>query len=135
MKDKALELFSEILKKKLVRFFLVSGVNTFFGYGFFALFLYAGIAYPFALLLSTIMGIVFNFKTIGYLVFKNSRNILIFKFFGVYGITYLCNLAGLAFFDSMQISNYIGGAILIIPIGLFSFFLNKTFVFKNMKHQ
>lgn len=131
MENKSVGLVSGLLKKRLVRFFLVSGLNTIFGYGLFALFLYSGISYPFALLFSTIIGIVFNFKTIGNLVFKNRRNILVFKFFAVYGITYLCNLAGLAFFNFLQINNYVGGAILVVPIGVLSFVLNRTFVFKK----
>lgn len=122
---------NKLLQNKLIRFFMVSGLNTVFGYGLFALLIFIGVAYPFALLISTIAGILFNFKTIGVVVFKNHNNILIFKFFAVYGITYLCNLGGLALFISFEINIYWGGAILLIPIGLLAFMLNKTFVFKD----
>lgn len=120
----------KLFKKKLFRFFLVSGLNTLFGYGLFALLIYWGLDYPIALFISTIAGILFNFKTIGSLVFKSNNNILIFKFFGVYGITYLCNVAGLAFFKTLNLNTYIAGAILLVPVGLLAFILNKTFVFK-----
>ena len=122
-------LLKELFKNKLIRFFIVSGLNTAFGYGLFALFIYFGIIYPLALLLSTIAGILFNFKTIGVIVFKNRNNTLIFKFFCVYGITYLCNLIGLAIFKYFGISVYWGGAILLIPVGMLAFILNKIFVF------
>lgn len=120
---------NKLLHHKLIRFFLVSGINTAFGYGLFALLIFAGLPYPVALLIGTIAGILFNFKTTGVLVFKNSNNVLIFRFFGVYGITYLCNLGGLALFKYIGVNLYWGGAILLIPVGLLAYVLNKTFVF------
>lgn len=128
-----LQLLKSLIRNKLTRFFLISGLNTAFGYGLFALFLLLGLPYPIALLISTIAGIFFNFKTVGVLVFKNHNNILIIKFLGVYGITYLCNLFCLSTFIFWGVSVYIGGAILLIPIGLLAFYLNKRFVFTSTK--
>lgn len=119
------------LKNKLFRFFMVSGLNSTFGYGLFALLIYIGFAYPYALLIGTVVGILFNFKTIGSLVFKNNNNILIFNFFGVYGITFLGNLGGLALFTHFGFSEYIGGAFLLIPMGIIAYLLNKYFVFSS----
>lgn len=119
----------KLLRKKIIRFFAVSGLNTLFGYGLFALMILFGIKYPLALLLSTIAGILFNFKTISLLVFQSNNNILVFKFLGVYGITYSINLAGLAIMRNFGVNIYIGGAILLIPVGLIGFLLNKIFVF------
>lgn len=129
--SKLKSIYVELLKHRLIRFFLVSGLNTVFGYGLFALLIYCDLSYPIALLISTIAGILFNFKTIGGFVFKSQNNILIFKFFGVYGITYLFNVAGLAFFKNLQLNTYIAGAILVIPVGLLAYILNKRFVFKK----
>jgi putative flippase GtrA len=120
---------NKLLQHKLIRFFLVSGINTLFGYGLFAIFIFAGLPYPLSLLIGTIAGILFNFKTTGLLVFKNSNNILVFRFLAVYGITYLCNLGGLALFKYMGVNMYWAGAILLIPAGLLAFILNKYFVF------
>jgi putative flippase GtrA len=121
------------LKNDIVRFFLVSGLNTAFGYGLFALLIYLGLHYTLAVLISTVTGILFNFKTIGILVFKNYNNLLIFKFFGVYGITYLFNISCLAVFKYFEINIYLAGAVLLIPVGLLAFLLNKNFVFKSTK--
>lgn len=123
---------SEMLKHKLIRFFLVSGLNTAFGYGLFALLIFIGLAYPWALLISTIAGILFNFKTIGIIVFNNHSNILIFKFLCVYGIAYLCNLGGLTLLRAFEVNIYWSGAILLIPIGLLAFVLNRSFVYKTV---
>jgi len=65
-------------------------------------------------------------------VFKNRNNQLILQFFGVYIIVYLSNLTGLALFDFFEINIYLGGAILMIPMGMLSYKLNKTFVFKKV---
>jgi putative flippase GtrA len=128
------ELLLKSLKNKLFIFFIVSGINTVFGYGLFALLFFFGLAYPLALLFSTIAGILFNFKTIGNLVFKNYNNQLVFIFFGVYGITYLCNLGGLALLKSFEINIYFAGAILIVPIGILAYILDKEFVFNKRKN-
>ena len=120
-----------VLKHKLVLFFLVSGINTVFGYGLFALFLYLGLSYSIALLISTIAGVFFNFKTIGNLVFKAHDNRLIVKFFGVYALTYCCNLSCLYVLTNLGINAYISGALLAIPIGILSFVLNKILVFNR----
>jgi putative flippase GtrA len=124
---------ARLLKNKLFRFFVVSGINTTFGYGLFALLIFSGLKYPLALFIGTVVGILFNFKTIGGIVFKSRNNTLVFKFFGVYGITYLCNLGGLALLRSYGIDVYVGGALLLIPIGLLAFVLNKHFVFNGKR--
>ncbi len=118
-----------LLKHKIIRFFLVSGLNTAFGYGLFALLLFIGLHYSIALLISTICGVLFNFKTIGIIVFKNHNNRLLLNFIGVYVITYLISIAILALFNHFQISLYLGGFFLIIPMGLLAFYLNKILVF------
>ena len=90
-----------------------------------------GLPYSLALLLATILGVLFNFKTTGVIVFKNKNNLLVFRFFAVYGITYLGNLGGLALLVYFGVDVYIGQAVLLIPSGLFAFMLNKLFVFRT----
>jgi len=131
MKNKLIRLVSVLLDKKLVRFFLVSGINTLFGYGLFAILLYLGIIYSIALLISTITGVLFNFNTLRSLVFKNKKNSLLFKFIGVYIVTYLCNLCCMSIFNYFNFNLYLGGAILVIPVGLLTYTLNNNLVFKN----
>ncbi len=121
----------KLLHNKIVRFFLVSGLNTIFGYGLFALLIYLGLHYTLACFIGTIAGILFNFKTIGTIVFKNNKNSRIFRFFGVYGITYLCGTGALALFIYFGVNVYIGGVILLLPMGLFAYTLNHFFVFNN----
>lgn len=123
----------QLLNNQLIRFFIVGGVNTVFGYSVFAFLIYLGLHYSIAALAGTFIGVLFNFKTTGKLVFKNSDNTLIIRFFAVYGIVYLLNVTGLAFFNHIQINNYVAGAILIVPVGVIAFLLNKKFVFNKSK--
>ena len=127
--------FISLLKKiwsiRFFRFLFVGGINTLFGYVVFSVFILLNFHYAIALLLATILGILFNFFTTGKIVFKNNDLRLIFKFVGVYGITYIINLFFLKTFNSYQINMLIAGAILILPMAILSFFLNKTFVFKG----
>lgn len=121
-----------MIKRQAVKFLLVGILNTAFGYGLFALFIYLGLYYPFAVLFSTILGVLFNFKTIGKLVFGSSDNGLIFRFILVYIITYFLNIFFLWLFKWLGFDNmYINGFVLLIPLAAVSFLLNKFFVFRR----
>ena len=122
----------KILERRFARFLIVGGINTLFGYGVFVSLIYIGLHYSLAALLGTILGILFNFQTVGRLVFDGYHHGLFFKFLTVYGATYLLNVAGLYFFNAAGVNNYLAGAILILPVALIAFFLNRTFVFSSV---
>lgn len=125
--------YKKLLNNKVVRFFLVSGLNTIFGYGLFALLIYVGLHYALVTFITTVITLLFNFKTTGLLVFKNNKNGLIFKFVGVSGIRYIVTVLFLAVFKNFGINEYIGQAILIVPLGFFGYFLNHFFVFNKTR--
>jgi len=119
----------------------VGGVNTAFGYGVFALLIllnrHFSICSPeaelvLAPLISQICGILFNFKTTGTIVFKNRDNRLIVRFFAVYLITYLLNYGLLRLFETFGVGRLVGGAIIVLPLALLAYFLNKRYVFNAL---
>lgn len=116
---------------QFIKFLFVGGLNTLFGYGIFAFFLALHLHYSLAALLSTLLGILFNFKTYGTLVFRNSDNRLLFKFLGVYGTTYLLAVSSIALLKTFHMSAFAAGAIMAVPLALISFFLNRKFVFRK----
>lgn len=122
---------TKIINKQFIRFIIASGINTIFGFLVFSFFIFLGFYYPIALLFSTVCGILFNFQTIGRFVFSSKNNLLIFQFVGVYLVTYMLMTAGVGVLIHIGISAYLSGAILVIPIGITSFLLNKKFVFKK----
>jgi len=119
------------IKNKFIRFLIVGGINTAFGYGIFALLIFLKFHYAVATLLATILGVLFNFKTTGRLVFESKDNRLIFKFIGVYAIIYAINTVSLGVFDFLKVNMYLAGAVLVLPMAMVAFVLNKSLVFKG----
>ena len=114
---------------QLLRFLVVGGVNTIFGYCMYALFTFIGLHYALAVLLAQISGVIFNFNTTGKIVFYNTKPHLIFRFAGVYVFLYVINVLILSLFAKIDYNMYFAGLILILPMALLSFLLNKKFVF------
>jgi putative flippase GtrA len=124
-------ILQSIKDKTFVRFLLVGLLNTLFGYSIFAVLIYFGFHYTIATLLSTVLGVLFNFRTIGTLVFKNSRGHLIVKFIAVYAIIYCLNIAFLKILNMWSFNMYIAGLVLLFPMAVTAYFLNKHFVFRE----
>lgn len=117
---------------ELIKFLFVGILNTIFGYSLFAIFIFFNMHYSLAVLCSTILGVLFNFKTIGKLVFGSHDNSLIFRFVAVYIVIYILNISFLWFFKYLGFGNmYINGMVLLAPLAVVSFILNKKFVFRN----
>lgn len=110
---------------------LVGIINSIFGYGCFFVFLYINFHYTAALFLATIAGILFNFKSIGALVFRSHNNLLVFRFIGSYLSIYLINVAGINALSYIGLTPYVAGAVLIVPMAVLAFILNKRFVFSH----
>jgi putative flippase GtrA len=120
---------------QLVLFFIVGGVNTLFGYSLYALLLFLHLHYALASLTATVGGVLFNFKTTGVIVFKNRDNSLVFKFVGIYVFTYLLNVLGLKLFSTYGANMYLAGAVLILPMALLGYVLQKKYVFGGEKDE
>jgi putative flippase GtrA len=116
---------------RFIKFLFIGVINTVFGYSIYAILLWIKLHYTLALMIATIMGILFNFKTTGIFVFQNNKNRLLYRFILTYSSAYLVNILILKFFKSLDINLFIVQAILVLPMALVSFLLNKHFVFKN----
>jgi putative flippase GtrA len=146
------------IKNRFIRFLFVGVINTIVGYILFVLCIWIGLYRPVALLVSYILGILFNYKTTGYIVFENKSNRLLLQFFVVYGITYVINalelhylaktsiystiisydyldIIGKLSIDVKKAGDAIGQAIVVFPNAVITFLLNKTFVFKDKKKK
>ena len=111
------------------RYLIVGGINSLFLNGLYALFLFLRLHYTVAVLLALLIGVLFNFNTIGKLVFNNSKSGLIFRFAGIYAVLYIVNVLLLSVFDKFNLNMYFAGIILILPMAFTSFILNRVFVF------
>lgn len=119
------------LKKKFIKFVFVGFVNTIFGYSIFSFGIFIGLHYSISLLLSSILGIIFNFNSIGLLVFKDNNKELFFNFLFIYLIIYIVNLLFIKLIFFIFSNYYVSAAIMLVPSALLSFLLLKKYVFNK----
>ncbi len=121
-------------ERKFVKFLFVGFINTVFSYIIYAAIVTILGSPTISLLISYIIGILFNFQTTGRIVFKNKDNSLLFKFISCYLLTFVINGSFLKFLTgSMGVDKYLSQAILVFPVAMLSFLLLKNFVFKEEK--
>jgi putative flippase GtrA len=118
-----------LLNHQFVRFLLVGVLNTLFGYGCYFVLLQFGLHYTVAMALATVIGVLFNFKSTGALVFGSRDNRLVFRFVGSYVVVYLANISGIALLVRGGLSPQLAGAAMLLPMAVLAFVLNKKFVF------
>ncbi len=116
--------------EKFIKYLFVGALNTFFSYAIYALFVAFGLVANLALTFQYIIGILFNFKTTGCLVFKNNNNKLIFKFIGCYIFTFILNSILLKILI-MFLNPYLAQFLLVLPIAMVAFCIMKFWVFKQ----
>jgi putative flippase GtrA len=118
-----------MLSKRFMRFILIGILNTAFGYSLYALLIFLGLRFDLAILISTICGVLFNFKTTGTFVFNNRRNNLIFRYFGVYSIIYLLNVVYVWLMLKSDINSYLAQAFVMPVLAVLSYAIQRNFVF------
>lgn len=114
----------------LLRFLAVGVVNTAFGIGVYWLLLYTGLAYPWASLLSLLVGIVFSFNSHRLAVFKTGGDF--FRYVSVWASIYFVNIELISIIRE-DTGDYVAG-IAVLPVNVvLSFILMKRFVFRPAK--
>ncbi|HSB35229.1 MAG TPA: GtrA family protein [Thermoanaerobaculia bacterium] len=116
---------------RFLRFLAVGALNTVFGYSVFAALILIGVHYAVAALVSTVAGVLFNFKTTGTFVFSNRENRLLFRFVAVYALTYVVGVGLLRWSEGRGIPVLLAAAVLTLPMAAFSFTLQRLFVFRE----
>jgi len=114
---------------QLLRFLLVGGLNTVFGYSIFTVLTFVGMHYPLAIGLATVAGVAFNFHSVGKLVFGDAPRSRFWRFVGVYCLIYALNLAGVHLLLNIGSNVYVANAIVLLPLSLLAFLLNRRYVF------
>lgn len=117
------------IKQQGISFILVGILNTLVGYAMYAFFIFVGLHYAMAVLLATGLGVLFNFKTTGKIVFNNNDNKLFFKFVLGYVFLYFLNIALIRWLQLLSGDLYLVGLIAVVPLAMMAFLLNKYFVF------
>lgn len=116
-------------KQEFLRFLLVGALNTAFGYLVFYALIFLGLHYSVALLLSMILGVIFNFFTYGKLVFYKSNSFSFLRFVTLYLFLYV---VGTTLIQQLMIAginlNY-ASFLSLTFVAVFSFLGNKYLVF------
>lgn len=118
------------IDEKFFKFIFVGILNATFSYLIYALLIAVGLVANLALFFQYIIGVLWNFKTTGTIVFQNKNNKLIFKFIASYVLTFAVNSVLLALLTKI-LNAYLAQAILIMPVALLTFIILKKWVFKQ----
>ena len=116
-------------RSRFGRFLVVGVVNTVFGYGVFFALLSAGLAPTVALAIATVAGVLFNFVTVGRVVFETAEASRLWRFLGVYGLVFIFNATLLDAAIRLGVGAAMAQALLLPACVAFSYLLNRAFVF------
>lgn len=126
-----------IAHEQKIRYLIIGGWNTVFGYGVFAalyFWLEGLIHYLIILSISYVLSITNAYIGYKLFVFRTRGNILreYLRFYVVYGAAFLVNLATLPLFvEILKLNMYVAQAIVTIITILGSYVLHKNFSFKD----
>jgi putative flippase GtrA len=115
--------------RRVVRFVAVGALNTAFGYSVFYLLLALSGHSIASLAIATIFGMLFNFRSIGGLVFGSSDSRLLTRFIAVYVVVFIVNAAGLRALELLGVGSALAAALLIPVMAALAYRLMRDFVF------
>ena len=118
-------------RQRWFRFLFIGSINTLLAYGIYAFFLFLGLNYALANLVSLIIGILISFKTQGTFVFNNPNHSLFWRYVLFWIVLYVINIALIAGLMSLGLDAYLSGALAIPPITLLSYLAQKYLVFRH----
>ena len=114
--------------------FLGSGVlNTIFGYTVFLLALRLGASLGAALVVSTLLGVAFNFQTSRLLVFRSRRSGLQLRFAAVYTIVFAIDYLAILSLKRLGLADWAAQAVMLMPVAALAFMLQRHLVFRPGK--
>lgn len=119
-----------MLDARFVRFLVVGVGNTLFGYAVFALIYAASGSHRAAIILATIIGVVFNFFTTGRLVFDSRSLAKLVPFVLGYGIVLALNLALVEILLRLGVNAFLAQLISLPAVVGASYVINARLVFR-----
>lgn len=111
------------------RFVLVGLLNTLFGYGLFYAALEATGVATLSLAVATIVGVLFNYRSIGSLAFGATGSGQLWRFIGVYALLFVVNALALTILQGFGARPAFAQAGLLPLLAAASFVLNRRIVF------
>jgi putative flippase GtrA len=118
-----------MLEQRLVRFVIVGGINTLFGYGLFTACYLITHHRQLSMVVGTVLNVLFNYFTTGRLVFANKGFRAMLPFFAAYAVLLPVNMVALEVVVRLGVPTLIAGIILLPPMVLLSYLVNRYGVF------
>ncbi len=114
--------------RRFIRFLAVGGLNTLVGYAIFATLILLGLSIPAAIVLGTMLGVLFNYVSTGGIVFRDRPGRL-WRFAAVYVVQMGLNIAGVTALEHAGIHPLIAGFLLLPVLVVLTFLAMRRFVF------
>ena len=122
---------SIILENNLLRFLIVGGLNTLFGFTVYAIFAMTEMATSTVLIISNLIGMLFNFFTTGGIVFFDTRISTLPRFLFCYIAIYFIYLELINWLEPILNSRILAMALIILPMTILSYLMLKFFVYRR----
>ena len=114
-----------------ILFLLVGMLNTAVGYGLFAAIYFATQSHRIAVVIATILGVLFNFFSTGRIVFGNRSGRALVPFVAGYAVTLGANFILLELLVRGGVNPLIAQAICLPVVVVLGYLINSRIVFKN----
>ena len=115
--------------KRLWRYYQAGLVNTLFGYGLYALFVWAGVNMYVAQITAHVLGMTFNYFTYSRFAFAG-RDGSKGRFIASYILNYVLGLIALAAAAQAIRSPYLAGLVSVVFVSIMNYFILKRLVFR-----
>jgi len=118
---------------RFIKFLIVGAINTLFGFGVYSACIFFDSPVPIALLISMILGTLFNFFSTGRYVFNQYSLYFLPRFLICYLFIYILNISLFEVIFSKINNKIYTQAILVLPLAVLSYFLMNKFAFSRKK--
>ena len=117
-------------RHRLLRFLLVGGVNTLFGYTIFAAAYVLTGDHRLAVAASIVLGVLFNFVTTGRIVFGSRSGRALIPFILAYVFALVLNVVLLDLLLRIGLNAFVGQALCLPVVVVTAYLINARFVFR-----
>jgi len=121
-------------ESKIFKFGLIGVLNSAWSYFLYAFFLYLGLSYGPASLLTILLSIGLGFLTQGTLVFGGATRRALPRFIAAWVVIYALYLLVVGLTQHLGLNNYIGGLIATPMVACLSYVLQSRYVFQSLSH-
>jgi putative flippase GtrA len=124
-----------IISIRFMRFLLIGGLNTLFGFAVYSLLALSDLSTWMILIASNLAGLAFNFVTTGGLVFRDMSLARVPRFLVCYGVIFVIYLVIIELLSPFTDGRILAMTIIVLPMAALTYLIQARFVFGgSLKH-